>query len=81
MSCARLQTGGATGEGVMNQKVHSDPVARHSSGATVVHSSPFSTLDVPALVDEEPSAEVLRWTVPLYRELWTGDPAPRTLEL
>ena len=44
-----------------------DALIRHVQGATVVHQSPFSTIEVPSVHDFLSKAEREKWVVPFYR--------------
>lgn len=44
-----------------------DAIMRHIRGATVVHRSPFSTIEVPSVPDLLSEEECEKWVVPFYR--------------
>jgi hypothetical protein len=49
-----------------------DAVARHVGGATVVHQSPFGTLEVPSAPEVLSEEECEKWVVPFYRRTFRG---------
>ncbi len=51
-----------------------DAIKRHVAGATIVHQSPFSSIDVPQIIDLLSQIECDKWVAPFYRTSFThGD--------
>lgn len=48
-------------------------LVRHVRGATVVHQSPFSTLEVPSAPDVLSEEECEKWVVPFYRRSFRSE--------
>jgi hypothetical protein len=44
-----------------------EAIRRHVRGATVVHQSPFSSIEVPQIKDLLSTEEIEKWVVPFYR--------------
>jgi hypothetical protein len=47
--------------------IDEESLVRHIRGATVVHKSPFSSIEVPSVVDSLSQEQCDRWVVPFYR--------------